>query len=311
LLFALVMVLVTAIIILQVQLKTQSQLQQSAFLFSKVRLQSSILSNAQLLLQRLADDDNLLVDHPSEAWAKPEDISDPTGISLKLSIHDAQQYFDLNNVYVSRPNLTTRKNAEILVDLFNMTGDFSPSEKIQSLLDWIDPDDEGFRESFFYEKKDPGYSCPNTWLSSMGELLWVNGFSPSYFERQKTLQAAETFNHSFEETFTIFPVKRNQAIKVNINSAPKHVLQSILGQSQEAFVDAVIAWRRDTPIQSLEKFNFQMSPSLLQDLNHYVDVKSSFFTLKATAYEAGHRVEVLALLHRSSQGDVEVIQWQM
>ena len=153
LLFSLVMVMVTALIILQVQLKTQRQLQKSSFLFSKVRLQSAILSNSLPLLQRLADDDNLLMDHPSESWAKSEDITDPSGIHLKLSIHDAQQYFDLNNVYVTRPNLTTRKNAKILVDLFNMTGDFSPADKIQSLLDWVDPDDEGFRESFFYEKK--------------------------------------------------------------------------------------------------------------------------------------------------------------
>ena len=81
------------------------------------------------------------------------------------------------DVVAINPILAAGNARDILLNLPGMT-----EEIADSILDWIDPDDEEREfgtESSFYASEDPAYECKNGPLDSLDELLLVRGVTPT------------------------------------------------------------------------------------------------------------------------------------
>jgi len=113
---------------------------------------------------------------------------------------------------------------------------------VDSILDWIDPDDlhrANGAETEYYQSLTPSYSARNGPFSTVEELLWVNGVTPELFYGSSPAQAAargEPQRVGLRQIFTVdSPIDR-----INLRTAPAEVIQALTGMPLEksrAFVE--------------------------------------------------------------------------
>lgn len=300
--------LITALVV-QAQVGALLNLRLRDAELQEARLREVLTTTALEALQRLADDDLLSVDHLSEPWAQPLEIEYPSGISVWLSISDAQSGFDLNNLYCEMPSQTAQTPAEVLMNILTLCGDYSPVERADALRDWIDPDSDGFFETAYYERQEPPSQAADSWLNSWHELDFVHGFSYAYFLSPGPPPDV-TVSADLPDCLTVIPGRRTSPVPVNVNTAPREVLAGVVGLAQEEWARQVLVMRQAAPIINLEPLLEAAGPDP-DSLRPMLDVKSSLFCVKASAFYDNHTVDIWALVKRNDSGEVSVIRWVM
>lgn len=310
---ALVLVLILLALIVGLVVETQISArislrrQQTALL--QTRLQQAAADAVWCALRKLANDEDLAVDHTNEVWAATEETLDPSGVSTRLKITDQDRYFDLNNLAINPPPTDVRPAGDIAMDIMTLCGDFTPVDRVDSLTDWVDPNDDGFAEKARYREKAPPYETANRPLYALSELLWVNGFNRAYFVRHERSRALEAFNADIVDCLAVLPGQHNSATPVNVNTAGREVLLGVLGVTEESLVQVIKTWRNERPIRSIEQFFAETGRSVPKELLPYLDVKSRFFAVDAQAYAEGHTEHLQVLAQRGSEGNIDVLQW--
>lgn len=283
-------------------------------------------------MQRLADDPDLLVDHPSEEWAKPFRIALPDGGELEIVIEDENRYFDLNNAPVLQQNDTTRPVGEILNDLFRICGIGSNStELVSALVDDLDTNSSGSFE-------DPEDAIPaNAPLSTWHDVGGVPGMPLAPFlapvpDPQREREFGEP-EHP-RQIFTILPSPsapaattneterleepsasddRRSTTRVNLNTAPPHVLRGVVGNTPQraALVEQFLVYRQETPIRNINAYLDRLPPADIEIASAYLDTKSSHFTISIRTVDRKRdgRQHASALVERDAQGSVRVLRW--
>jgi len=189
----------------------------------------------------LQDDQNRVVDHLEEDWAKfgkPEESNEDDGdFSLTLSsqqgeeekpivdfgfdglefeIIDLQSRYNLNNLAVREPNLL-REQKTVFLNLLELAGvdEFNVRETLYgALVDWLDENDLANAngvESGTYQTKSSPYFAADQKMSSMGELRFVEGFTTDIITKLKPYT-------------TVLPIEN---AKLNLNSVSPEVLASL------------------------------------------------------------------------------------
>lgn len=123
-----------------------------------------------------------------------------------------------------------------------------PHDVWDAVIDWIDEDNvsmpKGY-ESLDYEMMDPPRRIKNSWLHSVDELLMIPGFDLwSLYEDHRTPEEKEMYSRDFDSeeellvltdedyilanNLTVYlPENPSGAWKININSAPYHVILAL------------------------------------------------------------------------------------
>jgi len=276
------------------------------------RMQHALADEVFSALRRLADDKDLRVDHAEESWAEDMDIERPDGIGVYIRMEDLNRRFDWNNIRPGDGFAYPDHGARIIMDLMTLCGDFDPIERADALLDWVDENEEGRRENDFYQRFDPAYKTPGTWLQSWGELLDIAGFSLPYFERLSENAAtgfAATDTH-WDELFALIPGARAGVTPVNINTASQKVLEGVLGMERESLIRYILLTRAERPFRALDGLLAAADPSLLRDFEPYLDVRSAYFEVYARASDNMRRTYMLKVwVHRDDQGAVKILRW--
>lgn len=115
---------------------------------------------------------------------------------------------------------------------------------IDSILDWIDPDDLhriNGAENDYYQSLTPAYSTKNGLFTMVEELLWVRGMTPELFygsapDRGKAASAGRVSRIGIGQIFTVdSPIDR-----VNLRTASAPVISVLMGmplEKSQAFVE--------------------------------------------------------------------------
>ena len=262
---------------------------------------------ARQALKRLADDPDLNVDHAGEDWAQPIDLTQPSGISIRVVLTDAQSKFDLNNL-IAQPAEGARTPRDILVDLMNACGHFTPLDRIEALEDWIDEDLDGLYEADRYEAQDLSVRPPNSPLQSLAECVDILKWSPDDFEARPSNIKHDLFGGALKEQVTVLPGTRVSPVPVNVNTVTPLVLRSVLGWDEEDVVQYIRHARAEQPIRSLSIMEHLRS-GLYQKAGPWLSVRSSWFELHAMACRNTQCVSLYALVHRNTKGQVDIIRW--
>ncbi|MFT5124868.1 MAG: type II secretory pathway component PulK [Kiritimatiellia bacterium] len=298
-----------AALVFQSQTFARARLVDHATDLDRVQLHAAMTDGIRQALQQLADDSTLIVDHPYDPWNKAIDIESPSGVSTRVRMVELNGKFDLNNLYVKTPDLTSRPVREIVGDIFTECGDFEPSERVDALIDWIDPDSNGYRERAFYQAKAPAYLPANTWLTGWSDLLLVEGFDRPYFEEHRESADRQVFSANYHETLCILPVERSRPIMINVNFASRATLIGVMGRQASDIVDTIIVYRKDNPIASVEPFIAVLEDEQAEALRPYLGVGSSHFRVQANAWHQGHASRMEVIVQRDGKGEVSVLQW--
>jgi len=263
-----------------------------------------------LAAQRLADDENLLVDHLEEDWATVREETRPDGVQLMIYTRDLNRFFDVNNLTLDPADPPLEGEAErILLDLMTLAGNFSPSRAVSALRDWVDPDNEGLHEESLYRELDPPYVPSQYWIQSMEEWLAIDGFEKQQFERKDTYEVGRPFSADFVDTSTFIPSPRNQPVSINLNTASREVLNGVAGFGKESVVENILALRKMQPIFSLEELTPIISDPLHWDrILPFLGVRSEYFIIEVKAFGNNSTLEVHFLAHRSETGTVQILR---
>lgn len=311
LLLVLVLLGVMAGLILHAHHMAGTRVRYGAALLDTAQLRHALLFAARRGMQMIAEDTYPSVDFEGEPWSQPVEFEDPTGISVFLRIVDENRYFDLNNLALDGYEEQTRTPFAMLMDLLTFCGDFSSVNRAEALRDWVDVNSDGFYENSFYaEKREPAYETPDAAMESMGELYSTEGYNHEYLApKPRYSSRRKMFEADINDCITVVPGLREKPVPVNINTAARSVLLSLVGLEGEDWVDKIVAIRRERPIPSLEAAFTMISAQTAKEIEPFVDVKSRFFGIHAVA-SVGEKTETLyALAERQSGGGIHIVRW--
>jgi type II secretory pathway component PulK len=280
-------------------------------LWNQARLRTALTDEALHTLGRLANDEDRAVDHLEKEWNQPVETERPDGVTTITRVTDLNRMFDLNNLSAHRMTHTRPEATRMLNDLMIMTGDFAPVDRIESLTDWVSTTNTGARKSEFYLQKDPPYRTPDTPLHTWSELLWAQGFDKTYFERKPLYQIARPFSENLIDLACIIPGPYERPMPININTAPRAVLEAVLGPDRDMLVRYIELARLDQPYRSIDALLALADPGYLQDVRPFLDVRSTFFLVEVRGFAAEHRAHLRVVAQRDTEGIIRIRQWVM
>lgn len=153
---------------------------------------------------------------PAQGWGNPlayaEGISFPEDIKSTIIVEDETGKVPLN----------INTDPKLLNAFFEKLGlDSSQANTLtDSLLDWIDPDDNARlngAESSYYDRKTPSYKPTGQPITDFSELLYIQGFDEYFFDEDgKTDERFE----ALKENATLVGEG-----PINVNTAPPLVLE--------------------------------------------------------------------------------------
>jgi general secretion pathway protein K len=198
-----------------------------------------------------------------------------------------------------------------LIDLVNAQED--RSERIgygvvPCLIDWIDADDEVTHLPFIqrenrgaedghYETLSPPRHCRNRPLDTVDDLLWVKGVVPKSLDRLRPYLTCVGDG------------------KININAAPKLVIQSLSEQMDGALAQMILNQRRLRPFENPAQLRDLpgMTDNVFRAMKDRIVIRPTqhFYRVTSRASLADRKSAVEAMLRRNTQaGTVDIILYR-
>ena len=175
-------------------------------------------------------------------------------------------------------------------------------ELADNFLDWTDHDDEirqNGAESRWYKKQDEEYFPHNRRLATIGELMWIRGFTSEMLFGKKG-------NPKLKDMITVYG-----GGKLNINTVNRDVLVTLLRQEDEYMAEtvaqAVIDERpyktEDQARSILSQYGFGGA------LDKKIKVKSEYFRIIATGIVGNVESRVEAIVKRFKK-TCDILMWK-
>ena len=200
---------------------------------------------------------------------------------------------------------------------------------IDSIRDWVDPDDASHingAESDYYQTLTPPYNAKNGPLDDVSELLLIRGVRDDpeiYSADYSDVQRVDRFGNPIPpkeyaahlvDVFTAISIGR-----ININTADRIVLQSIPGVD-EAIADQIIKIRSgpdgtdgtddDTPFANVgELASAGLPQTAAPSMQRYCTVRSATFQVEIDAQIGGSKQTYYAILGRNNQRDIQILSF--
>lgn len=258
----------------------------------QVQAQALVLAGLAWARQVLQDDTAAgPYDHLGETWAIPLPPTPLESGSIEGSIVDAQGLVNLNNL--AGDGAIARAEHRRVARLFPQAQ--LPLTAIDALADWIDGDDagrDGSNERTPYAELRPARLPPNAPLLRPAEAALVRGIDAARF--------AELAPY-----VTALPVTTT----LNVNTAPREVLQATVNGLDDASLTALLADRVRKMYTTPAEFRSRLpSGASIEDLGT-IGVRSDYFLVTVKARQRETIAQGRALLKREGQSTPRVV-WQ-
>lgn len=206
-----------------------------------------------------------------DAWAQGVPYQQINQAVMQTTIADEYGKLNLNALFP--PESLDGSNAqqqepdpeldEILRVLFESMQVENPDEIVDSILDWIDMDEDtrpNGAESDFYSSIEPPYACRNGFMTSIEELLLIKGITPEIFfdcnmdqgQRESERERLYDLGAMLPSLAELLTVYGHPEGKANVNTAHPMLLE-IMAQvagMDASMVDGFVQSRLETPIRN-------------------------------------------------------------
>ena len=298
-------------------------------------------SGVDLARYVLAQEASIPYDSLNQIWAGgPGDASESNSPLSSLSLDDYQVgdgTVSVKIIDLERKVNINSANPQMLQQALTLMGvDADDISTISdSVMDWISSGENprlAGAKSDYYQNLNPPYYCKDAPMDDLSELLLVRGVrdhpeiywggsgtnqEPAAFQGEKLgfgnspFQAAD-YPFGLKDLFTTISSGR-----ININTADTNVLQMIPGVdavTADNIVklrdgpDGVEATADDTPFANINQLvQADVNPQLVAQLARVCTVRSSNFEVHVTAKIGDYQREYVAVLHRNSPTDIQVL----
>jgi general secretion pathway protein K len=228
-----------------------------------------------------------------------EGMAEP-GVSFYGGMVDENSKININLLRNAQGEIDLKREAQMR-RLFRALG--IKEERLNPVLDWLDADDierQDGAEGYFYQNLDEPYECANGPFLTVGQVFLVRGMRE--FER-----FGEKKNKKLMDVLTI-----HSDGKINVNTAPKEVLESLGETMDSSLASAIVEYRKEEPFESIEDLRKVpgMDDEVLAEIGEWITVKSSNFSIEAHVNCNGAVASIRAIAQR--QGNkAKLIYWQV
>lgn len=217
-----------------------------------------------------------------EVWSRPVPPIDLGEGTIHILVEDEERKINLNRLVLPNGYAPDDQMLAVFRLLLGIL-EIDPT-LADAVVDWLDNDDTprvGGAESAYYQSRPFPYKAKNDLFDTVDELRLVRGVTPEVFEKLRPF------------------VTVHSSGKVNLNTAPKQILQALSagqdaaegGEITEAVADEIIAYRKDTPFRKIDEIR-NVSPSLsalyqktrFRDL---LEVRSTAFHIRSVGEVVG------------------------
>jgi len=247
LLVCLMLILLLAVLVHRFTFTSRVQVAAAGNLRDQFQAECMALSGLEAALAVLATDDTPEVDHLGEAWAQFRGSPDMASLEAEeggflVWIQDENSKIEVNRI-VRQDGATTdmfiRRQLDRLLELFGVSSELRDS-LLDCLEDWIDSDDlqklNGAEDQYYMSLERP-YQAANRPLRTLGELYLIKGW-PQILELKLQDGARIT------DFLTVSPTGG----RINVNTAPGLVLQSLSPEIDESTALQVMSLREEAPL---------------------------------------------------------------
>jgi general secretion pathway protein K len=261
-------------------------------------------SAVHILMAHLVQDEDRDMDSLREDWAHPEGQTLPQnlaeGVSIAGTVADECGKLNINALLNEEGEIDDTRRDE-LERLFAALG--IPADRITPLLDWLDQDDIerlGGAESFYYQGLDEPRACANGPFLTIGQIFAVKGFDeigPLGGSEDKGLLDYLTIHSNG---------------KININTAPVEVLQSLSAGLDQTIAEAIVEFRAEEDFASVQDLQriAGIDQELINEIKERVTVKSSAFTIQAHGEYREASASITAVVAREAD-DSRLVYWRV
>jgi general secretion pathway protein K len=250
----------------------------------------------------LAADENLEMDSYNEKWHQLENLSvlqglQEEGITVSGGVVDESGKFNVN-LLRNEAGEIDEKREEQMRRLFQVLG--LQDAMVNPILDWLDADDverQDGAEDYYYQNLEEPYHCANGPFLTPGQIFLVKGMRQiERFQGKRLLDYLTIYSDG----------------EININTAPKEVLESLSESIDDAIAEAIIEYRQEEDFTSIEDLRKVpgMSDEVLAEIRDWITVKSSSFSMEFTVNCNGATSTVRTFVVREG-GKTRPIYWQV
>ena len=235
--------------------------------------------------------DDPKIDDLNEAWAQPLPAIDVEHATLEGGMIDEQSKFNLNNVWQPStppaPGTTVPPNpwADAFRVMLTQLG-IKPT-LCDALIDYIDTDSavtapDGAEDSY-YLGQTPPYRAANHYLTSVGELRLIAGFTPQIVDR-------------LAPYVTALPTSPTP---VNINTATADMIAVFM---PEVDPNVVVNSRKKAPFTSTADLTKLVGDQSMKRVSSLLGINSNFFSAQARVTQGRTSITYRAILQRAASG---------
>ena len=296
--------LITALLI--VALATVISVEISKHLQLDIRRTGNLIASDQALLymmtaeswsRRILRDDRQdnTYDHLDEGWATEIPPIPVEGGTISGKLTDLQGCFNLNSLVLNdQPNPAAQ---QIFTRLMQRLATPTGTNLSQAVIDWLDSNlinlnPDGAEDNYYLNLEKP-YHSANSPIYSVSELRLIKGF-----ENDEIIQQTRDWLCAFGPAADM---------KINVNTAPAEVLESLAANMNTATVKQIIDQRKDDPSDTMPNFlgTYNLT-NLIKDRSQ-LTISSEYFLLETEA-RIGQAVTLMySIIHRNDDGSTQVL----
>jgi general secretion pathway protein K len=262
-------------------------------------------SGINIALEAMARDEDFDMDRFNENWRQFGAIPSAEGtveegVSFYGGMVDENSKININLLRNGQGEIDEKREAQAR-RLFRALG--IQEERLNPVLDWLDADDierQDGAEAYFYQNLEEPYECANGPFLTVGQIFMVRGMRE--FER-----FGEKKNKRLLDYLTIYSDGM-----ININTAPKEVLQSLSESMDSTLAEAIVEYRKEENFESLDDLRKVpgMDDEILGEISEWITVKSSTFSIEAHVNCNGATASIRTVAQK--QGNkAKLIYWQV
>jgi len=262
-------------------------------------------SGINIALELLARDEDFEIDTFNEAWRQFGSIplaegKVEEGVSFSGGMVDENSKININLLRNSQGEIDEKREAQ-MQRLFRAMG--VKEERLNPVLDWLDADDierQDGAEGYFYQNLEEPYECANGAFLTVGQIFLVRG-----------MRDLELFGEKKSKRLMDYLTIYSDG-KININTAPKEVLESLGENMDSALAEAIVEYRKGEKFESIDDLRKVpgMDGEVLAEIGEWITVKSSTFSIDAHVNCNGAVASIRTIAEREGN-KTKLIYWQV
>ena len=198
-------------------------------------------------------------------------------------------------------------------DLFQRLG-IDPT-LVGALVDWIDVDDiptgAGGAESSYYRGLEKPYAARNGAMETIAELRLIRGFTEEVLLKLGARRVGGIVDPSTNLYLTAVPMPQGGSWRVNLNTAPLVILQSLTREMGQ-FADAIVQQRAQHHIEKIDELQqVGVSGEALQDFQRLGTLTSLYYAVEARGTVGDMVQQITALIRTGADQVSQTLYWRV